>query len=101
MKSRSTTKKYPKSLTEKKVKLLDDINFIWDPREVKFNEILNLLIQFKKKYGNFQIKGTDEHNAFSKKLVNWSNNLRLLKFNDRELKSLSKIGFDTKKLKKL
>lgn len=98
---RSTRKKYPKFLNEKKVKLLDDINFIWDLREENFNEILNLLIKFKKKYGNFQIRGTYEHNVFSKKLVNWSNNLRLLRFSDTELKTLSKIGFNIKKLKKL
>ena len=98
---RLTTKQYPKSLTEKKGELLNDINFIWDTREVKFNEILSLLIQFKKKYGNFKIRGTEEHNSFSKKLVNWSNNLGKLKFNYRELESLSKIGFDIKKLKKI
>jgi hypothetical protein len=45
-------KEYKKSLTEERIKKLNDVGFIWDRREDVFNLRFTELIEYKEKHGN-------------------------------------------------
>lgn len=84
---------------KKRIKQLDKINFPHDPKEVFENEIIELMIKYKRKFGTLNIGKTNDEYEFSKKLVNYINNIKRTNFDyvsDRMKLKLKKIGFKYK-----
>ncbi|MDA3885909.1 MAG: Helicase associated domain protein [Candidatus Delongbacteria bacterium] len=72
--------------------LLDRIGFIWDRLDYRFNLKLVSLIKYKNKNGHFNIKPSDEG---YKSLYYWLNKLKKYGIEEKRVKQLQEIGFDT------
>jgi len=85
--------KYKKGcLDEYKIKKLNAISFSWTPKDDKWYFKYNALINYKGKYGHFEVSVT-----FDKPLASWRYNQRILYKNNKlenyKIKLLEKINF--------
>jgi hypothetical protein len=87
------TKYRDKKLGENRIKRLEDIGFVWDPKEFFWEERFAVLKEYKKDHGNCNVPS----GWSDQQLVNWVNNQRMSyrkgKLSDECIKRLEDIGF--------
>ena len=81
-------------LSKEKIALLDNVEFVWNPRE-KWEDMLSLLNEYKKEYGNTRIKNHESYK--DKSLGVWVANQRTAfikgKLPEEKLLKLFSVGF--------
>ena len=83
----------------KRIKQLNEINFPLDPKEIFENEIIDLMIKYKKKFNHLEIGRTNSDFKFSEKLVNYVNNIKRTNFaylSNKMKSEMKKIGYKVK-----
>ena len=87
-----------KKLKQEYIDLLNDVGFIWDAHQQKWEESLDALVQFKKKYGHLKPDYKTHNN-----MVGWINNQSLLKrkgvLSQLRIDMLNEIGFEWEEIK--
>jgi len=88
-------KNYKKGqIDEDKIKRLDDIGFVWNPLESKWEEMFEALVEYKKESGEYNVPKCWEEN---KQLATWAQNQRSDyqkgKLDKERIKRLEDIGF--------
>jgi hypothetical protein len=84
-----------RNLTEDHIKRLDDIGFMWNPSESKWEEMFEALIEYKNNHGNCNVTQRWTEN---KQLASWVNNQRNRckkgQLDEDKIKRLEDIGFE-------
>ena len=82
-------------LSEKQIKLLDDLGFSWNVRDARWNEMFNELLEFKNAFGHCNVSRLNDD---KKKLAHWVEEQRQCfrshKLSSERFKKLQEIGFD-------
>ena len=63
-------------LTEKRILMLDQINFNWDPKGEEFNFFFSKLMRYKQIHGHVHIHASDIEDADCQNLLNWIKSIR-------------------------
>jgi len=81
------------NLASDKIKLLDELGFIWSPYEHKWNTGLAHLVAYKEEFGNCLVPGKLEYHGY--RLGNWVGNHRTTqnKLTPERLDQLNSLGF--------
>jgi len=82
-----------KQLTDKQIKRLDDLDFVWNKRDYQWEEGINHLVAYKNEFGDCLVPFQFKSNGYG--LGNWVRNQRARKeqLTDEQIKRFDDLGF--------
>ncbi len=87
--------KKKKKLDKQKELLLEKLGVIWDVKEYEWNSRVQMLKEFNKKYGHFEVRQSDDEFGG---LYNWLFRIRKKGTSTDRKKKLEEIGFNTNEI---